>query len=192
MSDRLVPSGPPHNNRRRKLIIVLFLTLGFLVVLIPAFLISLRNSSRLLSQRPIDAKIVINSRAEASRFPTIEAPEAVSANQEFSVQVSLTKELETPEAKVIAGPTTNEGRIGAQLPPQDVWEISVVLSANGFDVSNGENQRTIILPKDQNSSPVVFELRAKPVGAAKKIGKVFATFYFKSAFVGRAMRESQD
>jgi hypothetical protein len=126
---------------------------------------------------------------EAQRYPTIESPDAVTVNQKFSVQVALTKDLETPESKVVAGPTTEEGKLELNLPNQNSWQIEVVLSAIGFSILQGDNQRTLTLPKGEDSPPVVFELRAKPIGTHQQTGRLFVTFYFKGGFLGRAMRE---
>jgi CHAT domain-containing protein len=124
------------------------------------------------------------------RYPTIECPDEVSAAQEFAVQISLTRELITPGVRIESGKTT-EGKLSLLLPSasNQNWKIDVVLSAPDFTFgSKGTNTSSMILSKDEDSSPVVFYLRAKEIEGPKLDANLHATFWHEGAFLARVLR----
>tara|TARA_R110002072_G_scaffold12295_1_gene53541 strand:+ start:7838 stop:9790 length:1953 start_codon:yes stop_codon:yes gene_type:complete len=126
---------------------------------------------------------------EVRRYPTIEAPSQVAVDASISVMISLTEMLITPEVDVIQGQTDQQGRLKLQLPEQDdkPWEIDVVLSASGFDFSS-PNKSKILLPKNGDSSPALFELIARDSEKLDVNRRLYATFWFKGQYLARVQK----
>jgi hypothetical protein len=124
--------------------------------------------------------------ASIERFPTLEAPDRVDAGVEFAVQVSLTTEQVTPEAKITGGKQTAEGKLAMQLPAkEEQWSIDVVLSTTGLDVVGGNNVGQIVLPRSGDSTVAMFRLRARPQAGS---GRVMATLWHAGAYLGKITR----
>jgi len=121
----------------------------------------------------------------------MEAPEEVIPDQEFAIQVALTTEQFTPETKVMSGPTTTEGQLVLPLPAQDSWKIDVVMSAPGFTFRAGMNTSTLVLPRQGDSTPAVFYLRAKPIRGGRQLGRLYATLWYQGAYLAKVMRAVQ-
>src|SRR6266849_3819295 len=146
------------------------------------------------------------------RYLTMEAPEEVIPDQEFAIQVAFTMEQLTPQARVISGPKTDKGQLNLSLPAQDSWKIDVVMSAPGFTFRDGMNTSALVLPRQGDSTPVVFYLRAKPYywGRAKQlrgsrakpfrgsrvkslrggrqVGHLYATLWYQGAYLAKVVR----
>ena len=125
------------------------------------------------------------------RYPTIESPDAVAPGQEFAVQVSLTEEQITPEARVQQGATTAEGKLALALPQsaENQWKIDVALSAPGLEFARGSNLGNIVLPRDGDSTVAIFYLRARPMGAAEKSIHLMATLWYQGSYLARIERD---
>lgn len=128
------------------------------------------------------------------RYPNIEAPDRVSPGRQFAVQVSLTMEPLSKGVQVQPGPDAEadrEGRLTMTLPKRDdgkPWRINVVLTAPDFEIENGRNHATIVLPANGDSTPALFELTAKPSESVLVPARVSATFWVDGAYLARATR----
>jgi hypothetical protein len=129
------------------------------------------------------------SETKVERYPNLEAPDTIAANQNFAVQVSLTGTPLSLETKIIAG-NENEGRVVVDIPPsEDAWQIEVDLTAPGFDFQSGSsNSQFITLPRDGDSTIALFHLHAKPFTGPSQLSKIYATFYHDDAFIARVER----
>ena len=125
------------------------------------------------------------------RFPTIEAPDAVAPEQEFAVQISLTEEQITPEAKVQQGAATAEGKLALSLPAsaENQWKIDVALSAPGLDFARGSNMGSIELPRQGDSTVAIFYLRARAIPGAEKPVHLMATLWYQGSYLARIERD---
>jgi tetratricopeptide (TPR) repeat protein len=126
------------------------------------------------------------------RFPTIESPDAVAPEQEFAVQISLTEEQITPEAKVQQGATTAEGKVVLNLPAapeQQQWKIDVALSAPGLDFARGSNMGSIVLPRQGDSTVAIFYLRARAIAGAERPVHLMATLWYQGSYLARIERD---
>ena len=125
---------------------------------------------------------------DVARYPTIHAPDEVEPLEEFDVQVSLTEEQEVFEVEVKSGTTTDEAQLVLSLPEHmQSWTIQVVLSAPGFKIIGG-NKAEIVLPREGDSSPALFTLSAKPFKKAIRKSKLFATLWYKGAYLAKIVR----
>jgi hypothetical protein len=130
------------------------------------------------------------SEAPIERFPTIEAPDRVSAGAEFSALVSLRLSLATPEVKVEATGANVEklanGALRMQLACDPQCDIEVVLAAPGFEFADGVNQAAITMKRAEESTPARFVLKSKDgfTGGTR----LSATFWGKGNFLARAWR----
>ncbi len=126
-----------------------------------------------------------------NRYPTIESPDEVPVGQNFSVQVSLTIDEITPEVTVKPSKgtvITKEGALALPLPAGDEWEIDVVLSAPGFKLASGRNTQKIVLSRDDDSTPALFELAARPIKTGRKARKIYATLWHKGAYLAKVIK----
>jgi hypothetical protein len=126
------------------------------------------------------------------RYLTMEAPEEVIPDQEFAVQVAFTMEQRTPEVKVVSGTTTPEGQLVLSLPAQpaqESWTIDVVMATPDFTFRAGTNTSTLVLPRQGDSTPAVFYLRAKPVQGIRQARHVYVTLWYRGAFLGKVTRQ---
>jgi predicted negative regulator of RcsB-dependent stress response len=126
------------------------------------------------------------------RYLTMEAPEEVISDQEFAIQVAFTMEQLTPEVKVVSGTTTTEGQLALSLPAQpaqDSWKIDVVMSAPDFTFRAGMNTSALVLPRQGDSTPAVFYLRAKPIRGGRQARNVYVTLWYRGAFLGKVTRQ---
>ncbi|RDH81574.1 MAG: hypothetical protein DIZ80_15985 [endosymbiont of Galathealinum brachiosum] len=124
------------------------------------------------------------------RFPTIESPDEVLSGDSISVLISLTEDLITPTVKITQGNADTKGRLKLSLPaqPEDTnWEIDVVLSASGFTF-NSPNKATIILPKNGDSTPAMFQLTVKNNQVISSQRQLYATFWYKGQYIARVMK----
>ncbi len=130
-------------------------------------------------------------RTDVTRFPTIESPDEVPVGQNFAVQVSLTVDEITPEVKIKPSKgtkVTKEGALSLPLPAGDEWEIDVILSAPGFKLASGQNTQKITLPRDDDSTPALFTLAARPIKTATKARKIYATLWHKGAYLAKVIK----
>ncbi|HXZ28972.1 MAG TPA: CHAT domain-containing protein [Terriglobales bacterium] len=125
------------------------------------------------------------------RYPTIESPDAVAPGQEFAVQVSLTEEQITPEARVQQGATTAEGKLALALPQsaENQWKIDVALSAPGLEFARGSNLGSLVLPRQGDSTVAIFYLRARPMAAAERSVHLMATLWYQGSYLARIERD---
>lgn len=125
-----------------------------------------------------------------ARFPTVEAPDDVVSGREFTVQVSLTEEQETPEVVVKQGESDAEGRLVLNLPSSPEWPLEVVLNAPGFTIVGGVNTGKLLLKRVGDTKPIAFKLVAKDV-AAPKSTNLFVSFWHDGAFLAKVARPIQ-
>lgn len=135
-------------------------------------------------------------RIALERYPTMECPDEVGVGQEFAVQVSLTEELVTPDITVNGRP--GGGKVPLALPDRNDWEIKVVLSGDGFDITGsdsegsnceGKNISTLVLPRVGDSRVALFMVRPKLVPPAGRVPKLFATLYHDGKYLTKIARE---
>jgi len=125
------------------------------------------------------------------RFPTMEAPDEVEPGTPFAVQVSLTELKLSPEVKVKSGRTTAEGKLRLELsekPDDEPWIIDVALSAPGFEFVSGKNLVPVNLPKQGDSDPALFQLRARPTTVARLQTELYATYWEKGKFLAKVSK----
>jgi hypothetical protein len=125
------------------------------------------------------------------RYPTMEAPAEVAVGQDFALQVSLTEQHVGPGVVVVAGEKTPSGKMALPLPApasEAGWAIEVVLSAPGFDLSQGSNVASIRLPLAGDSTPAMFRLKAVPLKASREDRLVYATLWHRRTYLGRIAR----
>lgn len=124
------------------------------------------------------------------RYPTIECPSDVAVGQEFAVQVSLTEEELTPEARVAQGTTNEAGQVVLPLAKSETgnWNLDVVLAVSGMEFTQGSNVGTLVLPEKGDSTVALFRLRAKPITVPEKTVKVLATLWHNGAYLARLER----
>lgn len=128
-------------------------------------------------------------KVEISRYPTMECPNSVLVGKEFAVQVSLTEELITESVKVISGIVSTEGRLSLSLPEQEVWQIDVVWYAPDFSIIEGTNISSFILPREGDSPPAIFYLRANSISGMQQSAKIYASLWYNQGFLARIVRE---
>ena len=77
------------------------------------------------------------------KYPMLDSPDSVAADQEFPIQVSLTEQQQTPEVKIMNGAATPDGKLVLALPPtqDDSWKLDVVLSAPGLQFTRGNGHQ---------------------------------------------------
>jgi hypothetical protein len=144
------------------------------------------------------------------RYPTIECRDRVPIVQEFSVKVSLTENLITPQVITKPSPKTNEHssakvieenekKIALFLPDrlkvpttasneQDTWEIEVELSAPAFNF-RGSDIATITLPLHGDSDIARFRLTPKSIQEQEKTQKIYALLWHQGVYLARIVRE---
>ena len=102
-----------------------------------------------------------------ARYPTLEAPQRVTARQEFALAVSLTESLITAGVRVAEGGTADELAVDlSSLPASEKWTLDVVLAAPGFDLRNGRNFASIVLPNEGDSTRALFWITPQETGTA--------------------------
>jgi hypothetical protein len=112
------------------------------------------------------------------RYPKLECPDEIPAQQEFALQVSLTTE-----------PIGEEDPLTLDLPDALEWNLDVVVSAPGFVIKDGINKRNIVMRQDEDSTPALFELTPKPMSAAQETRRIYVTFWHKGSYLARASRD---
>lgn len=125
---------------------------------------------------------------EVKRYPTIECPDPVTAEQEFDVLISLTAKPVSAETKIVSGKGAEGGGLQVKLPATDSWQIGVVLVAPDFVFPRG-NSANLILPKDGDSPPARITLRSKTIQGSQQPSRIYATFWHGGTFLGKAVRE---
>jgi len=113
------------------------------------------------------------------RYPTIEAPDRVAVGETFTVLASLTRELITPE--------TGERPQTMDLPPDEEWELDVVLAVRGFEIIDG-NEKRIRMTAGGDSTPARFRLQAVDGFALPHPSSLRVTYWHKGAFILGASR----
>ena len=126
------------------------------------------------------------SHSQVERFPTLESPDSVEPEREFSLLVSLTEEQTIPDVQVLQGTPSAQGKVGLALPEADSWTLDVVLSAPGFEIVDGANSARIILPRHGDSTPARFRLKAKRNGAQQR--RLYATMWYRGAYLAKFAR----
>lgn len=122
------------------------------------------------------------------RYPSVEAPEEVAAGREFAVQVSLTESAVTSGVKILGGKTTPRGALALPLPgDRDAWRIDVVLTGDGFVFREGANTAALKLPREGDSTPALFQVRARP-GGPRDVRTLYATFWHEGLYLAKAAR----
>jgi hypothetical protein len=117
------------------------------------------------------APTVATQNEQVERYPMLDSPDAVPADQEFPIQVSLTEQQQTPEAKIMNGATTPDGKLVLALPPtqDDSWKLDVVLSAPGLQFTRGSAISSINLPRQGDATSAVFFVKAGPKAVANGV-----------------------
>jgi hypothetical protein len=130
---------------------------------------------------------------QVERYPMLDSPDAVPADQEFPIQVSLTETLQTPEAKIMNGAATPDGKLVLALPPtqDDSWKLDVVLSAPGLQFTRGSAISSINLPRQGDATSAVFFVKAGPKAVANGVVHVLATFAYNGGYLARIGRDIQ-
>ena len=124
------------------------------------------------------------------RYPTMECPDQVKVDQEFALMVSLTEDQITPEVKIKSGQATPDGALSMQLPEStEGWQIDVVLSAPGFSFVKGSNNASIQLPPAGDSTPALFQLKAKQPRKPGKSETIYATFWRDGTFLAKVAKD---
>ncbi len=123
------------------------------------------------------------------RYPTMETQETVAVGNEFSVLVSLTEELITPEVTISQGTETESGQLEMTLDDMEEWELDVVLSAAGFTFRHNQDTASIMLPRQGDSTPARFYLTPDPISQAKQTRKIYATFWYQGKYLAKILRE---
>nr|VFK50344.1 MAG: PEGA domain-containing protein [Candidatus Kentron sp. TUN]VFK51502.1 MAG: PEGA domain-containing protein [Candidatus Kentron sp. TUN] len=128
-----------------------------------------------------------------SRYPTVESPDKVEMEREFSVEVSLTENLITPEVKPTAFDEKRvkvepDGKLSIQLPDQEEWKIDVALSALGFEYLN-KDVLSVTLYKSGDSTKAIFRLRARKIHGPQRDGQLYVTFLHRGALLAEVTRD---
>ena len=145
------------------------------------------------------------------RYPTVEHRDRVPVGQTFSVKVSLTEDLITPQVAATASKHTgkhsqakmikkddkgeaiwmslsNQLKVPTPTNGQDAWEIEVELSAPAFNFQ-GSDFLTITLPLQGDSEIARFRLTPKPIQGLEKKQKIYALLWHQGVYLARIMRE---
>lgn len=120
------------------------------------------------------------------RYPTIEGPDEVKEKQDFSVLVSLTKELVNQHTQIQQGNKTSSGALSLDLPDKESFEIDVILTSEEFQIS--QNTSKITMLKGDDSTPASFRLNSKEISEIKQKGKVHASFFYEGRFLAKVSR----
>ncbi len=130
---------------------------------------------------------------QVERYPMLDSPDTVTADQEFPIQVSLTEQQQTPEAKIMNGTATPDGKLLLALPPtqDDSWKLDVVLSAPGLLFTRGSAISSINLPRQGDATSAVFFVKAGPKAVANGVVHVLATFAYNGGYLARIGRDIQ-
>jgi len=139
------------------------------------------------------APTVATQNEQVERYPMLDSPDAVPADQEFPIQVSLTQQQQTPEAKIMNGTATPDGKLVLALPPtqEDSWKLDVVLSAPGLQFTRGSAISSINLPRQGDATSAVFFVKAGPKAVANGVVHVLATFAYNGGYLARIGRDIQ-
>lgn len=121
------------------------------------------------------------------RYPNIAAPDSVTPQQEFAVNVSLNALQFDQNTQILSGQQQN-GQLQITLPQgMTQMPIQVDLIAPGMTFINGDtNSSSLILDAGQpNSTPAIFHLRA---GSAPASGVIMATLSYHQNFIAQLER----
>jgi hypothetical protein len=125
------------------------------------------------------------------RYATVEAPHEVAPTTEFSLQVSLTEQLITPEVEAIHGSAKPKGPLALTFDPKtksDPWQLDVVVSGSGFDFRDGINSASILLSRKGDSTPALFQLRARPIQGVEQGVPLYVTFWHRGTYMAKVVR----
>jgi hypothetical protein len=127
------------------------------------------------------------------RYPMLDSPDSVAVDQEFAIQVSLTEQQQTPDAKIMNGAATADGKLVLALPAtqDNSWKLDVVLSAPGLQFTRGSAISSIDLPRQGDATSAIFYVKAGPNAAARGVVHVLATFAYKGGYLARIGRDIQ-
>ncbi|MGB0747905.1 MAG: caspase family protein [Magnetospiraceae bacterium] len=136
---------------------------------------------------------------EVTRYPTLDVEgEEVTSGETLWAEFWLSTDLITPEVSVKAEPSgekaavTADGALQLKLPddPQkDGWTLKVVLAASGFTLEDGEAEREIFLPREDESEPVMFNLRAKEGVNKPRKSRIRVTLWHEGEYLARVWRD---
>jgi tetratricopeptide (TPR) repeat protein len=126
--------------------------------------------------------------AEVKRYPSIESPDPVLAEQEFDLLVALTTNSTSPQTSIVSGEVSQSGQLQLNLPAKDSWQIGVVLVAPDFVFPAG-NTANLNLPKDEDSTPARITLKSKAIQGRQQTSRIYATFWHGRTFLGKVVRD---
>ena len=109
-----------------------------------------------------------------SRYSDVSFPESIIVSQEEALRVAITRKALNPWAAMLQ----------LELPEDkaQLIEVDVCLAVSPLDFQvRGPNVRTIIVPRDADSLPIIFKLTAKSAGK-KSVG---IEFFQNSRYLGR-------
>jgi hypothetical protein len=134
-----------------------------------------------------------HERAPLHRYPSIDAPDRVVADREFAVMVSLGMNPARNSTRIDQGPANSEGALGLHLPVpdpgKDSWELDVILAAPNCVFRDGGNIGRLKLPRNGDSTPAPFFLRAKRDASTSHAVRLEATFWHKGVCLAKISRE---
>ena len=134
------------------------------------------------------ANVTVAPADAVERYPNIEAPDSAAPGQEIAVQVSLTKDQIAPETQILSGPQ-NGGRLQlAMAQNEQMWTLTVNLTAPGMEFSRGSNTQEITIARDADSTIALFYLRAKDLDSPTKETRILATLWHDGTFLARIGR----
>jgi CHAT domain-containing protein len=127
------------------------------------------------------------------RYPMLDSPDSVTADQEFPIQVSLTEQQQTPDVKIMNGTATPDGKLVLALPPtpDNSWKLDVILSAPGLQFTRGTAISNIDLPRQGDATSAIFYVKAGPGAVGRGVAHVLATFDYKGGYLARIGRDIQ-
>jgi hypothetical protein len=123
------------------------------------------------------------------RYPMMASPDEVQPEKEFPIVVSLTEEPH-PDVSILKGKQTPEGKLILSLPAgQESWKLSVLLSGDGLEFTQGANSATIDLPRKGDPTPATFLVKANPAVAPDGVLHVRAAFVYKATLLAHVQRD---
>lgn len=132
-----------------------------------------------------------------SRYPAMEAPDVIAAGVEFPLLVWLSRTPVATDIQIQGGPQAeigDDGSIRVTLPTADdgTWSLQVVLTAHGFDIVAPESwSADIVLPRDGDSTPAMFRLKAREGAHPDGRARVTATLWHDGTYLASLSRTLQ-
>lgn len=125
-----------------------------------------------------------------SRFANIEAPSQVLPEQEFPVEVSLTREKRSNETALtgLGEMARLDSRGALDLDCPEPCVLTAVLFAPGFDITSGSNRAQLRVEQEADGEPAHFTLRGRK-GLDGVDSRLSAQFWRKGAFVASIRRD---